>query len=69
ESVEDMGLYEEVSDTGSSLQVTVTPTAWITTIVFSVFPQPQGQAAQDVEKAVSLFESTGRISATVMEAR
>ncbi|XP_047201810.1 Fanconi anemia group A protein-like isoform X5 [Girardinichthys multiradiatus] len=49
ESVEDMGLYEEVSDTGSSLQ-------------------PQGQAAQDVEKAVSLFESTGRISATVMEA-
>lgn len=29
----------------------------------------QGQAVQDVEKAVSLFESTGRISATVMEAR
>uniref|UniRef100_A0A4W6EN85 Uncharacterized protein n=1 Tax=Lates calcarifer TaxID=8187 RepID=A0A4W6EN85_LATCA len=29
---------------------------------------PQCQAAQDVEKAVSLFESTGRISATVMEA-
>uniref|UniRef100_A0AAQ4NYS8 FA complementation group A n=1 Tax=Gasterosteus aculeatus aculeatus TaxID=481459 RepID=A0AAQ4NYS8_GASAC len=28
----------------------------------------QGQAVQDVEKAVSLFESTGRISATVMEA-
>ncbi|GLD67118.1 Fanconi anemia group A protein [Lates japonicus] len=31
--------------------------------------KPQCQAAQDVEKAVSLFESTGRISATVMEAR
>lgn len=31
--------------------------------------QPQCQAVQDVEKAVSLFESTGRISATVMEAR
>lgn len=30
---------------------------------------PQCQAVQDVEKAVSLFESTGRISATVMEAR
>ncbi|TDH09055.1 hypothetical protein EPR50_G00082630 [Perca flavescens] len=30
--------------------------------------QPQCQAVQDVEKAVSLFESTGRISATVMEA-
>ncbi|XP_056271842.1 Fanconi anemia group A protein isoform X2 [Pseudoliparis swirei] len=30
--------------------------------------QPQCQAAQDVERAVSLFESTGRISATVMEA-
>lgn len=34
-----------------------------------MFDQPQCQAAQDVEKAVSLFESTGRISATVMEAR
>ncbi len=33
-----------------------------------MFP-PQCQAVQDVEKAVSLFESTGRISATVMEAR
>ncbi|XP_067445106.1 Fanconi anemia group A protein [Thunnus thynnus] len=50
ESVEDMGLYEEVSGAGGA---TV---------------QPQCQAVQDVEKAVSLFESTGRISATVMEA-
>ncbi|XP_028287387.1 Fanconi anemia group A protein [Parambassis ranga] len=49
ESVEDMGLYEDVSSAGASLQ-------------------PQCQAAQDVEKAVSLFETTGRISATVMEA-
>ncbi|XP_030587909.1 Fanconi anemia group A protein isoform X2 [Archocentrus centrarchus] len=49
ESVEDMGLYEDVSGAGASVQ-------------------PQCQAAQDVEKAVSLFESTGRISATVMEA-
>lgn len=31
--------------------------------------QSQCQAVQDVERAVSLFESTGRISATVMEAR
>ncbi|KAK7922055.1 hypothetical protein WMY93_008957 [Mugilogobius chulae] len=30
--------------------------------------KPQCQEVQDVEKAVSLFESTGRISATVMEA-
>ncbi|KAM3870011.1 LOW QUALITY PROTEIN: Fanconi anemia group A protein [Diretmus argenteus] len=30
--------------------------------------QPHCQALQDMEKAVSLFESTGRISATVMEA-
>ncbi|XP_041852681.1 Fanconi anemia group A protein-like isoform X2 [Melanotaenia boesemani] len=30
--------------------------------------KPQCQAAQDVAKAVSLFESTGRIPATVMEA-
>ncbi|XP_072241463.1 Fanconi anemia group A protein [Leuresthes tenuis] len=49
ESVEDMGLYEDVSGAGASLQ-------------------PQCQAAQDVEKAVSLFQSTGKISATVMEA-
>ncbi|XP_061577263.1 Fanconi anemia group A protein [Cololabis saira] len=49
ESVEDMGLYEDVSCTGAAVQ-------------------PQCQAAQDVERAVSLFESTGRISATVMEA-
>ncbi|XP_058500990.1 Fanconi anemia group A protein isoform X2 [Solea solea] len=43
ESVEDMGLYEDVSGAG-------------------------GTSAQDVEKAVSLFENTGRISTTVMEA-
>ncbi|XP_037834269.1 Fanconi anemia group A protein isoform X3 [Kryptolebias marmoratus] len=47
ESVEEMGLYEDVS--GASVQ-------------------PRCQAAQDVEKTVSLFESTGRISAAVMEA-
>ncbi|KAM4734789.1 Fanconi anemia group A protein isoform 2-T2 [Anableps anableps] len=47
ESVEDMGLYEEVSAAGASVQ---------------------SQAAHDVEKAVCLFESTGKISATVMEA-
>ncbi|XP_035983093.1 Fanconi anemia group A protein isoform X2 [Fundulus heteroclitus] len=49
ESVEDMGLYEDVSGSRAS-------------------SQPQCPAAQDVEKAVSLFGSTGRISATVMEA-
>ncbi|XP_029010104.1 Fanconi anemia group A protein-like [Betta splendens] len=43
ESVEDMGLYEDVSGA-------------------------DGASVPDVEKAVSLFESTGRISATVMEA-
>ncbi|XP_014823129.1 PREDICTED: Fanconi anemia group A protein isoform X3 [Poecilia mexicana] len=47
ESVEDMGLYEDVSAAGASLQ---------------------SQAAQDVEKAVCLFESSSRIPATVMEA-
>lgn len=50
ESVEDMGLYEDVSGAAG------TPV------------QPHCQAVQDVEKAVSLFESTGRIPATVMEA-
>lgn len=48
ESLEDMGLYEDVSAAPEE--------------------QPHCQEAQDVEKAVSLFESTGRISATVMEA-
>ncbi|KAM3609711.1 uncharacterized protein V6R79_019071 [Siganus canaliculatus] len=48
ESVEDMGLYEEVSGAAG--------------------PSVQCQAVQDVEKALSLFESTGRISAAVMEA-
>ncbi|XP_034445145.1 Fanconi anemia group A protein isoform X2 [Hippoglossus hippoglossus] len=52
ESVEDMGLYEDISGAGGASGST----------------QPQCQAVQDVEKAVSLFESTGRISATVMEA-
>ncbi|XP_029952872.1 Fanconi anemia group A protein isoform X1 [Salarias fasciatus] len=47
ESVEDMGLYEDVSAAGAPVQC---------------------QAVQDVQKAVSLFETTGRISATVMEA-
>ncbi|XP_023253185.1 Fanconi anemia group A protein [Seriola lalandi dorsalis] len=50
ESVEDMGLYEDLSAAGGASA------------------QPQCQAVQDVDKAVSLFESTGRISATVMEA-
>ncbi|XP_028971056.2 Fanconi anemia group A protein isoform X2 [Esox lucius] len=48
-SVEEMGLYEDVSGAGASVQ-------------------PRSQALQDVERAVSLFDSTGRISATVMEA-
>lgn len=42
---------------------------WLNNSVVFVCLQPQRQAVQDVEKAVSLFESTGRISATVMEAR
>ncbi|KAM4618892.1 Fanconi anemia group A protein [Polymixia lowei] len=49
-SVEDMGLYEDVSGAAGA------PV------------KPQSQALQDVERAVSLFESTGRISATIMEA-
>ncbi|KAM9854727.1 Fanconi anemia group A protein [Aulostomus maculatus] len=50
ESVEEMGLYGDVSGAAGAAA------------------QPQCQAVQDVEKAISLFESTGRISATVMEA-
>eukprot|EP00063_Salmo_salar_P004948 XP_013979783.1 PREDICTED: Fanconi anemia group A protein isoform X5 [Salmo salar] len=48
-SIEEMGLYEDISGAGASVQ-------------------PQCQPRQDVEKAISLFGSTGRISATVMEA-
>ncbi|KAL2094019.1 hypothetical protein ACEWY4_011331 [Coilia grayii] len=48
-SVEEMGLYEDVSGAAETVQ-------------------PQHQAQQDIEKAVSLFESTGKISAMVMEA-
>lgn len=48
ESLEDMGLYEDVSAAPAE--------------------QSQCQEVQDVEKALSLFKSTGRISATVMEA-
>ncbi|KAM9569180.1 Fanconi anemia group A protein isoform 3-T3 [Salvelinus alpinus] len=48
-SIEEMGLYEDISGAGASVQ-------------------PQCQARQDMEKAISLFGSTGRISATVMEA-
>ncbi|XP_029524061.1 Fanconi anemia group A protein isoform X2 [Oncorhynchus nerka] len=48
-SIEEMGLYEDISGAGTSVQ-------------------PRCQARQDVEKAISLFGSTGRISATVMEA-
>ncbi|MFT7813982.1 Fanconi anemia group A protein isoform X1 [Arapaima gigas] len=46
-SVDDMGLYEDLSGAAAPVQC---------------------QAKQDVDKAVGLFESTGKISATVMEA-
>uniref|UniRef100_H3CTV7 FA complementation group A n=1 Tax=Tetraodon nigroviridis TaxID=99883 RepID=H3CTV7_TETNG len=49
ESVEDMGLYKDVSAAAGA--------------------SAQCQAVQDVEKAVLLFDGTGKIPATVMEAR
>lgn len=48
-SVEDMGLYEDLSTAHEA-------------------PKPQCQALQDVEKAVQIFETTGKIPASVMEA-
>nr|XP_060643890.1 Fanconi anemia group A protein [Anolis sagrei ordinatus] len=48
-SIEDMGLYEDLSSPKEAVQ-------------------PQCQALQDVEKAVKIFENTGRIPASVMEA-
>uniref|UniRef100_H0WQV8 FA complementation group A n=1 Tax=Otolemur garnettii TaxID=30611 RepID=H0WQV8_OTOGA len=48
-SVENMGLYEDLSSAGD-------------------VPEPHSQASQDVEKAIVVFEHTGRIPVTVMEA-
>ncbi|XP_040185575.1 Fanconi anemia group A protein isoform X2 [Rana temporaria] len=48
-SIEDMGLYEDLS-------------------VGSDKDQTQSQAQQDVEKAVKIFQNTGKIPASVMEA-
>ncbi|XP_075045171.1 Fanconi anemia group A protein isoform X2 [Mixophyes fleayi] len=48
-SIEDMGLYEDLS-AGSDKE------------------QTQSRAQQDVEKAVQIFENTGKIPASVMEA-
>ncbi|XP_053305052.1 Fanconi anemia group A protein isoform X2 [Spea bombifrons] len=48
-SIEDMGLYEDLSSGPDKAQ-------------------PQIQALQDVEKAVQIFENTGKIPASVMEA-
>ncbi|KAJ1083849.1 hypothetical protein NDU88_004004 [Pleurodeles waltl] len=50
-SIEDMGLYEDLSSVNDSTQ-----------------NQPQFQAAQDVEKAIHIYENTGKIPASVMEA-
>ncbi|XP_058530791.1 Fanconi anemia group A protein [Ochotona princeps] len=48
-SIENMGLYEDLTSTGD-------------------IAEPQSQAAQDVTKAVAVFEHTGKIPVTVMEA-
>ncbi|XP_078527534.1 Fanconi anemia group A protein [Lissotriton helveticus] len=50
-SIEDMGLYEDLSSVNDSTQ-----------------NQPQFQAASDVEKAIHIYENTGKIPASVMEA-
>ncbi|XP_069502136.1 Fanconi anemia group A protein isoform X2 [Ambystoma mexicanum] len=50
-SIEDMGLYEDLSSVADSSQ-----------------KQPQFQALQDVEKAIQIFENTGKIPASVIEA-
>ncbi|XP_036922347.1 Fanconi anemia group A protein [Sturnira hondurensis] len=48
-SVENMGLYEDLSSVGDVIE-------------------PHSQAAQDVEKAIQVFEHTGKIPVAVMEA-
>ncbi|XP_049559518.1 Fanconi anemia group A protein isoform X2 [Orcinus orca] len=48
-SVENMGLYEDLSSAGD-------------------ITEPRCQAAQDVEKAIMVFEHTGKIPAAVLEA-
>ncbi|XP_029464071.1 Fanconi anemia group A protein [Rhinatrema bivittatum] len=49
DSIEDMGLYEDLFSAKENVQ-------------------PQSQARQDVEKAINIFENTGKIPASVMEA-
>ncbi|XP_070626576.1 Fanconi anemia group A protein isoform X5 [Bos indicus] len=48
-SIENMGLYEDLSSAGD-------------------VTQPQSQASQDVEKALSVFEHTGKVPVAILEA-
>ncbi|XP_010625887.1 Fanconi anemia group A protein isoform X2 [Fukomys damarensis] len=57
-SLENMGLYEDVSLAGGITEVSASLGG----------NQPRSQAAQDVEKAISMFEHTGKVPAPVLEA-
>nr|XP_020740950.1 Fanconi anemia group A protein [Odocoileus virginianus texanus] len=48
-SIENMGLYEDLSSAGD-------------------ITQPQSQASQDVEKALTVFEHTGKVPVAILEA-
>ncbi|XP_006043180.1 Fanconi anemia group A protein isoform X1 [Bubalus bubalis] len=48
-SIENMGLYEDLSSAGDATQ-------------------PQSQASQDVEKALTVFEHTGKVPVAILEA-
>ncbi|KAJ6657203.1 hypothetical protein lerEdw1_002792 [Lerista edwardsae] len=61
-AIEDMGLYEDLSSQTETVQKALS-------LPFVLgMRQPHCQALQDVEKAIQIFENTGKIPASVMEA-
>ncbi|XP_073911552.1 Fanconi anemia group A protein isoform X4 [Castor canadensis] len=76
-SVENMGLYEDLTSAGDIAErilamrkgVGASLICLVCLLSFYLhFLQPQSQAAQDVEKAILVFEHTGKIPVPVMEA-
>ncbi|XP_061029184.1 Fanconi anemia group A protein isoform X4 [Eubalaena glacialis] len=73
-SIENMGLYEDLSSAGDVTEnhgpALLLPFL-LNLLFFSVLPawsQPHRQTSQDVEKAIMVFEHTGKIPAAVLEA-
>ncbi|MGH0115761.1 UNVERIFIED_CONTAM: hypothetical protein FKN15_046946 [Acipenser sinensis] len=68
-SIEEMGLYEDLSAVETAAQVSIEEMGLYEDLsAVETAAQPQCQAEQDVEKAIVLFVNMGRIPASVMEA-